>query len=49
MSLYEDPDNQEEDNEDPEEVIDIPDIDLDLEDGEVPTLDDEELSTQGLI
>ncbi len=43
MSLYEDPDNQDEDSEDPEEAIDIPDIDLDLEEGEVPTLDEDEL------
>lgn len=40
MSVYEDPDNQEVDI--PEEVIVAPDVDLDLEDGEEPMIDEEE-------
>lgn len=43
MSIFEDPDNEEEEIEEGEEVISIPDIQLDLEEGEVPTLDEDEL------
>ncbi len=41
MSIYQDEDNLEADI--PEELIPVPDVDLDLEDGEVPTLDEDEL------
>jgi len=45
MSIRIDEENQEIDILGPEDngLVEIPDIDLDLEDGEVPTLDEEEL------
>ena len=43
MSIREDEENQEVEIMEDEEVIDVPDIDLDLEDGELPFLNEEEL------
>lgn len=42
MSIFEDPDNAELDIIEQEEEIEIPDIDLDLEPGEEPMIDEDE-------
>lgn len=42
MSIYEDADNQEVEIPD-DDIIEVPDVDLDLEDGELPMLEEDEL------